>query len=195
MKLVKPFSQGGVVKNINSQNPKVPSTGVCFRVSFEWMLSKVRGTAWLSDVMATHDRHQDYKAEPNQYLEGTYVKWVQVAHDCDEKFLDTWGKEHGMMCVPERQKASDYLATRLGGGLGAAFVTCFYGIKPVDAKWGHAVAFWSDGHNPNLFDANTGVWEFANGEDPGPAIDTYISTKYVTGGRSINDQWVYEILT
>jgi hypothetical protein len=144
--------------------------------------------------MDTHERHQDYKAEPNKYVSGQYIAWVQVAHACDEKFIDEWGKKQGIMCVAERQTASSYLATRLGGGLGASFVTCFYGQKVDGSKWGHAVAFWSDGKNPNFFDANTGVWSFNNGEEPGPAVDSYISQKYVGADRSINDQWVYEIL-
>jgi hypothetical protein len=194
MNLIQAFSQSPTVLAINSKNPAVKSTGVCFRVSFEWVSSRARGTPWLADVMETHERHQDYKAEPNNYLIGQYNAWVQVAHACDEKFIDAWGKPHGIMCVAEKQDTSAYLATRLSGGLGAAFVSCFYGQKVDGSKWGHAVAFWSDGKNPNFFDANTGVWSFNNGEEPGPAIDAYVSQKYVTGGRSINDQWVYEIL-
>lgn len=194
MNLIQPFSQSPTVKAINAQSPKVPSTGVCFRASFEWISSMARGTPWLANVMETHERHQDYKAEPNKHIGGQYIAWVQVAHACDEKFIDEWGKPKGIMCVAERQDSSAYLATRLGGRLGAAFVTCFYGQKVDGSKWGHAVAFWSDGKNPKFFDANTGIWSFNNGEDPGPAIDSYVRLKYVGADRSINDQWVYEIL-
>lgn len=194
MKNIHAFRQSDTVKKINDSDPKVKSTGICFRVSFEWLLSKTRGTPWLADMMETHERHQDYKAEPNNYKDGQCSTWVQVAHQCDEKFLDSWGKKQGIMCVPEKQKASEYLASRLGGGLGAAFVTCFYGQKKDGAKWGHAVAFWGDGKNPNFFDANSGIWAFDNGEEPGPAIDNYIKIYYVGADRSINDQWVYEIL-
>lgn len=149
---------------------------------------------WLADIMVTHERHQDYKTDPNKFKDNAYHTWVHVAHDCDERFIDSWGKEHGIICVSEKQRASEYLNTRLGGGLGAAFITCFYGQTLDGSKWGHAVAFWSDGLNPQFFDANTGIWEFANGEEPGVAIDEYIVRYYVSGSRSINDQWVYEVL-
>lgn len=173
-------------KSILDKAKKDP--GCCFRLSVEWAFCKIQDKVFCPNIDGVLEEQikylqlsRDLKAQQT-----SYAVWVEKVSQNDELFINNWGKQWGgRKCTTHRdQSVTPFLKTIKKD---ITCVYCFYWDE--GGMGGHAVVFSS--LNPKaFFDPNSGLWEFANGEEMGPGIDGYI-TKYYK--KNIKNRFVYEM--
>ena len=135
MKHIKAFSQSNLIKVYEQSHGKLPTPGVCFRVTFKWAACMLFGGEFNFDnlnIVSTANKHVEYrqktlaiankvKEEGGEFDDATFEGYVNTDGEETLAFINTWGVKikdknktlyHGL-CVKKRLKASlwDYLTS------------------------------------------------------------------------------------
>jgi hypothetical protein len=203
MELIKEFSQSDLIDQYEEKaETKLPTPGICFRVTFKWAACMFFGGEFKYDqlnVVKTANKHVAYRQKTLQAAEKTkdfddttFGSYVDLDGEETLNFINTWGVQikdakktvYQGLYVAQRLKVPlwDYLSSSKNWAT-ETLIQTFYGRKIVDSARrpaGHAIAFYGPG--PWLFDANDGVYSFDATDGPGigAEIKDYLETDYTS---------------
>lgn len=172
--------------------------GVCFRVSYQWLLATWKGQIFnygglnLEDV---YTQQMAYLSEADKLKNLGYDKWFPAANKLSQTTLHLWGQPNGHSCAQplttaNLATASVFAANPQGIQPDLAAIVGFFG--DVQSLWGHATAYCCRNGVPKYFDINYGIYDFDAKEDRPAAIQSFIQSKYCSSDK-VRDYVVYQI--
>lgn len=169
--------------------------GVCFRVSYKWLVTCWKGQVFKGDQMnmaKAGDKQMEYLKQADAVDKSDYATWFKNANALSKTTLQTWGSKHGHGCAEPQVEKALSAAKALDGNPETAMIVGFFG-NGKDGVWGHATAYCCRNAKRSFFDINYGDFSFDSGDDPPAVMQDFIVQKYCTGGKKIDDYVLYQI--
>lgn len=178
-----------------------PVRGVCFRVSYKWLVSTWKGGEFKAESMnmdKAYGKQMDYLKQADTMVGQQYDTWFKNANILSQKTLQTWGAKHGHSCdtpctTDNLSSAAPLQQNANMANPDTAMIVGFFGKKTDGSVWGHATAYCSRNGNSRFFDINYGVYEFEAGDDRGATMQDWIKKNYVNSTKAIEDYVLYRI--
>ena len=169
--------------------------GVCFRVSFKWLVTTWKGQAFKGAQMnmaKAGQKQMDYLKQADAVDKSQYATWFKNANTLSKTTMQDWGSKHGMTCAEPYTCPTLTSAQPLAGNPDAAMIVGFFGEKSTGV-WGHATAYCNRGNKPLFFDINYGVYSFDGGDDPAAVMQKFITDTYCKD-KTIKDFALYQMI-